>query len=748
MKKYNNEREGQIEFFSTFRVDYKNNEVLIDNTDGVYHGNLLEFKLNINDLNKTLFQSIKYLSKLRIKGRSVPANILLISLNEEICYLYNSQDYFEEIHRVYLGEASKNNEGFIAKAEPIKIDYSTYVGAAQLLSILKTDKYMKIQIDENCIVGWAERYYKEFPNANKGDFLGDETGLVKIIGEIRKPKEFKDFILPYKGQSNERFKYLMDKLNDDLKKKDLGAFYTPMPYCKKAAELIRKAIERVPEGNDYVIIDRCAGTGNLEDVLTEEELKHCILSTYEYYEYKVLCERLGDKVLSIIPPIEFEDTYERGLVRGADALSKSYIDNPLIKQYILNDKCTIILFENPPYAESNGTTKISGGFKNSYVVQEMKKEVSGQYSNDLANAFIWSAFKYYLRQPTDSYVVFSTVKYWKIQHLISKRFGGGFAFNRKHFHTNIDACIMAALWYNEDDPTVDELQLQAFNIDNNQLVDEGTIPVKKVYSRFANKFFDKRQFTDDQEGVATTLKGVEATNQKIRVKPKFNTNLVGYLVANGAGFDNPELNSGLTVAGRYDGNGFYLRKDNFLEKLPLYASSRYIAYNRKWTERGRIMKTADGAEAYNRDVQNGQLNQTLLKVLLFTIFDTQNHMRTFIGTDNRFYRNEICLDTTNGSTLASEALMELKLNSKEKEILKLWDLILMQAKQAEEYNEALTYGLYQIIEEINLSYVNEEDVKIYKYPALNGNIASMKTLIKNYYLEEIVPFLFDYEFLK
>lgn len=74
--------------------------------------------------------------------------------------------------------------------------------------------------------------------------------------------------------------------------------------------------------------------------------------------------------------------------------------------------------------------------------------------------------------------------------------------------------------------------------------------------------------------------------KKFRVKPKFNTNLVGYLVANGAGFDNPELNSGLTVAGRYDGNGFYLRKDNFLEKLPLYASSRYIAYNRKWTERG------------------------------------------------------------------------------------------------------------------------------------------------------------------
>lgn len=95
--------------------------MLIDNTDGVYHGNLLEFKLNINDLNKTLFQSIKYLSKLRIKGRSVPANILLISLNEEICYLYNSQDYFEEIHRVYLGEASKIMKDLLLRQNLLKL---------------------------------------------------------------------------------------------------------------------------------------------------------------------------------------------------------------------------------------------------------------------------------------------------------------------------------------------------------------------------------------------------------------------------------------------------------------------------------------------------------------------------------------------------------------------------------------------------------------------------------------------------
>ena len=137
-------------------------------------------------------------------------------------------------------------------------------------------------------------------------------------------------------------------------------------------------------------IDRCAGTGNLEAILTDEELSHCILSTYEYYEYKVLCERLADKVRLIIPPIETDETYDKGFVRNANALSKDYVYNELIQRYIQNDNCTIILFENPPYAETtsiehqkkNKSTK-SSVWKKSFVVEEMKKEIKGQATNEL-----------------------------------------------------------------------------------------------------------------------------------------------------------------------------------------------------------------------------------------------------------------------------------------------------------------------------------------------------------------------------
>ena len=88
-KQYTVERVGQMDFFDNYRVPYNDDaSVLVDNTDGVYHGNILEFKLNINNTGKVLFQAIKYLSKMRIKGESVPARILLIDLNATKVYVY------------------------------------------------------------------------------------------------------------------------------------------------------------------------------------------------------------------------------------------------------------------------------------------------------------------------------------------------------------------------------------------------------------------------------------------------------------------------------------------------------------------------------------------------------------------------------------------------------------------------------------------------------------------------------------
>lgn len=761
MAKYTVELDGQLDFYNTYlpRID-KNltiEQILTDNTDGVLNGNLLEFKLHINDLNSVLFQAIKYLSSMRVKGKSVPANILLISLNTNKAYQFYSKAYLPAIEQIYAQGASKENQGFQGSAPVAVFDLDDELERENLISVLKTKNYTKINLDENCIVGWGERFYRENPLAKKSDFIGEENGKVKIIGEIRKPDKLKQFIEPYKGGDNVKFRYLMDKLNDNLTQKNLGAFYTPKRYAEKSLELVRQAIKRVPEGNDYVIIDRCAGTGNLEQYLTDEELSHTIVSTVEYYEYKVLSELLGDKVRHIIPPTEENDTFNAGLVRGADALSEDYINSKLIKRYIDDPKCTIILFENPPYAETTSIEhqkqkagKSSSVWKNSFVVQEMKKEIKGTASNDLGNAFIWSAFKYYLRQPTDSYIVFSPVKYWKAQHLINKKFLNGFAFNRRYFHTNIDACIMVALWSNEDDINTRSFELQAFDITKDELIKYNNLNVERIFSNYSKFYYDSRKFEDDIEnGILTGLDGKEASSTvKKRIPALFNHNLLGYLVADGAGFDNPDLHSSLLVAGRYNGNGFFLRKDNFMEKLPMFAASRYITYNRAWTERARVMKSADGAESYLQAIENGKISAILQKILLFTCLETQNHMRSFTGSDGRFYRNQLCLDCTNGNTLAKEKLADFHPNEKEQQLLKQWALVLENAKKTANYDRTLTYGVYQIIDELNTSYKDEKNKTVYDYPELNGHLNTLKQLVKQYYLDEIVPFLFEYQFLK
>lgn len=722
----------------------------------IFKGTLLFFRRSIPDDQATIKQAVKYLATRRVKGQEIPSNILLISQNSARALHFLSADYLPQIEDPY----EKNYSEF-QYIPPKSILYYGMLpqDREKLYLILEEIAYTKINLDENCIVGWATAYYKTYPSAKKGDFLGEDQNHQQITGEIRNPEKFSLYINPYLGENNLKFQYLMDKLNHDLEKKNLGAFYTPPAYAEKSLDLLRIAIERVPEGNDYIILDRCAGTGNLILSLNPEELRHCVLSTVEYYEYKVLLELFAEKVRHITPPFEDENTFQDGLVAGADALSQEFVENPLIQKYIQDPHCTIILFENPPYAETTsmehqkqGKGKKSSRWKESFLLNEMRKQVRGVPTNDLANVFIWSAFQFYLRQPTDSYIVLAPVKYWKAHHLIQKKFLGGYAFNRRHFHTKIDACIMVALWSNEE-ATAQDLCLTAFDLNpKGELVEEPeNVTISQVSKLFSKEYYDKRTLPSaTEDGILLGLNGLENKEKTItRLKPIYSPEMLGYLVADSVGFDNPDAKSGLLSAGRYNGNGFFLHKDNYLEKLPLFSASRYVNYEKHWTARGQIMKSGDGAEHFHNDVKSKKLEQILLKNLLFSVLEPQNHMRSFHGSDNRYYRNQLCFDTSNGDTLASRDISGLSLNFQEKSLFSQWELIFSLAKLCNNYDKNQTYGIFQIIEELNTKEKgsNSQGV-VYDYPQLQGELKTLKKMLRQYYLEEIVPFLFEYQFLK
>ena len=733
MKIYTIEREGQEAFFKNFGINPES--ALIENTDGVWNGNLLEFKKTISDTGKVLFQCVKYLSKLRISGHSVPRNIVMVDLNRRIAYVYDAQDFYEEIHIVYCGSASLNNDGFNAKGiAPKKIDYADSLGADELKQILRSDEYVRIRIDENCIVGWAERYYRENPKASKGSFIGDD-GEYSCEGEIRRPVVFKRFIVPYEGETNEKFKYLMDKLNDRLKKKKLGAFYTPEAYAEKAHELLQMAIARVPEGNDYVIIDRCAGTGNLEAVFTDEELSHCILSTYEYFEYKVLFERLGDKVRHIVPPTEQNIDYVDGLIVNADAMSKEFIENPVIRKYVDDPKVTVIMYENPPYRDENSMDGNNhSGKAKSFIRQEMAKSLANNKNDykDLANQFIWSAFKYYLNHETDCYVVFSPIKYWKTAGLCDKKFISGFLFNRAGFHAQ-ESAISCILWSNTDDEKTTEVKLPAIDLD---MKEKKIVSVKKATNALT-KFYDNKADNKDvfDDGVYCDYSGEETTSKKLDSRTRYNENIVGCLDVPGFSMDPKQRH--LTRVITYRGRGFYLRKDNYLLGLPLFAAKYYP--QDKWYEKDVYFTTADGGDRYTRN------NDFLKSCLIYTCLSRYNKCLSFNGSDGRFYRNELCFHK---DALANVDLKKFKLDADEKELLEVWGRVLDKAEKTGKMIDSFTYGPYQIEQEINTSVKTEDGKNAYDYPELNSELNTLKALLKKYYTTHIREKMFEYELVK
>jgi hypothetical protein len=135
------------------------------------------------------------------------------------------------------------------------------------------------------------------------------------------------------------------------------------------------------------------------------------------------------------------------------------------------------------------------------------------------------------------------------------------------------------------------------------------------------------------------------------------------------------------------------------------------------------MKSADGSKAFFRDVKNGKLNQFLLKCLLFTVLEPQNHMLSFTGSDGRKYINELTFDASSHETLASNDIKDLACNEEEQALIGQWEKVMADAKQTVKYNPETTYGLYQIKQELNESYKDEKkgDGKVKSRLTIDGN---------------------------
>ena len=95
---------------------------------------------------------------------------------------------------------------------------------------------------------------------------------------------------------------------------------------------------------------------------------------------------------------------------------------------------------------------------------------------------------------------------------------------------------------------------------------------------------------------------------------------------------------------------------------------------------------------------------------------------------------------------------EIGFNFEEEELILIWDKILVDSKQTNEYDSKWNYGIYQITKELNTTQIMQnikgKEEKVYNYPELNGNLTTLRIKLKEYYNKYITPKMFEHGLIK
>lgn len=648
-------------------IDYSCNtdgRIILDERTNL-KGALIEFKL-VRKTNLEVFKQMKrYIRAYNAKALTLPKYGVYIVTSEQKYTVFNL-------------EAEKIEDALMIENNDLIVNNDKTCSADRYLKDTTTQKGW---IDETSIVSFNDLYFglKGKSKKKKDDF----------IAELANPTILN--IKPYTwNESGDMERKLLDCLGSSELKKRLGAFFTPDYAVEKSTTYLRNIISQLPD--DYLIIDRCAGTGNLEKFLTDEELSHCVLNTINYAEKTTLKGLYEGRVKAILPVDETTD--EDGCMPAGDALNEQF-NNDLISlintEKTKKPNITIIMLENPPYAEPQAEATRSGktlhGTSNNYIT-DLMTNVKGAAKNDMANKFIWSAFNLI---KADYYVIYSPVKYFKSQNLINKHFIEGTIVNRKDFHAT-EGGISLMVWKNEP-ANDDSWQLENCLI---KRIKSGSLfsTILTASSNEICKFHDYSGSPDFKHG---TL-GNE--------KPK------GHITTK------------------------VLTDSNIKQALPLFAANCYTC--KDYTEKEVIMKSGDGGTAYLQD------QEFLEDCFLWCCLTDKNKC-----ISNGIITNEMAISQNSKADQLIDLTSPHRLNLKRK-----WDLVLLNAKACEEYNPNYKYGLAQIISELNLTeetgFVTKQGKSETKkkYPTLDEQISSFKEDLKEFYSKYIELKCFQYELLK
>ena len=690
------EKDNQKYFWNAILGHGEYDKVIQKGTDGLFRNVLFEFKKGFSRSRYTkgmaLDEAIGYLSKFNNNVIDIPPYVVVSSFDTKEFFVYQSKDFVECIYDSFYWKRKSNlKELKDRNDEPI---YKGYWNQPNDL-IRSLNKYFdkkaipfKVNLDNFHKLN--DKFYNildvKYENEKDDFYKKKEYHAPKFfIREIKNPK-----VLNLVPNTIHDIKEIVaakwDHVGGSESIKTRGAFFTPDQYVKISTQYLKEAI---PKNLPYLIIDRCAGSGNLEKFLDSEQRKHCLLNTYEYCEWIYLASKYDEwgevpkvenvgKKCQVIPPFNKQSLnsiyFDKDQGNG-DALSQEF--NEWLKSFInlwreKNEGGIVIFLENPPFADiysnKKGGIKSSMG-KTSWIYKQMNKVPEKQ---QLENQFIWSAFNLFLTEK-DSYILYAPISYWKSHHIINKQFVKGYICNRRYFTDNKGDCALPLIWW----------------------------------------------------------KNKENCNKKICLVTASITN-TGKYGSKKCTIENLWYKSPLFCAGRNkfaeSGNRFYTDNDK----------QDYTAINT-------IFKSADGGKKYIEDANflRSCFIYTCLTNLQQCISDdkVRNELALLQNTkaDAVLYKHK--QELAKGDIEILNSWKELIEEAKQ-----------CQNKEAY-FDKKLTYGLYQIEKDLCSAVIEKEDKfgkKYYEdaYKTLNDKVFEFKKELEKYYKKNIHSKLFKYELLK
>jgi len=506
------------------------------------------------------------------RGLKVPKYRALVCLKPRIIIIYDSKngeaiekfDWYKNKGKIkkYLNDLTY--EWDIEKDKPVLVNLIQQMYDTYSMELSKGDWY-KINEDGGYTIlhskpekGLIEiEKWKQFNDDDSKIVLGKGLGLINSknadgsVNENSKKQAFEllekgveGWFKPYDWKRTKDIQFLLnnnEKMNEKSLQKIQGAFFTPERYVKISTNMLKHAIKESKKAgyDDYVIIDRCAGSGNLEQYFDKEMFKHLIVGTINEAEKDIF--ELRYYTLFTI----FGNRCE-----VVDALSKEGVSKyqSLVQEYRIKNKVkklAIIFLENPPYFNAVNDSGLS-------IKNFVFNVYTGKNRGDSDNLFIWSCWNHF---DTFSYIHYGPCRSWKIDNEFDRKLIKGYLCNRKFFNAS-EASILLGYWsYKKKD--VDTITVDS---------DEGLRKIKKVYNTTTRLYKN-----EPKNGIA-------------------NVNIHGFTFKENRSILNDKSEQ----------RDFSITKKNMLKMLPLWCAS-HRDFQKDYTEIDTIFKTSDGGEKYQRD---------------------------------------------------------------------------------------------------------------------------------------------------